>query len=167
MRVLAAEHRMQAGCTGLLMKRFEIMGDHEQVFDRSEPVFRVSPVALVKRSQLTAARKAPEPLLNRCEIDLGCIVRNGFCQSSGLARVGVKGADDIHPIQGVQMIEVDDVVVQKLCAHKKIADNAGIFRDGQPQGIFHAAHRGGTVNIGAHPAQPLGKNPGVFRIAPG
>ena len=78
-------------------------------------------------------------------------------QIGGLFRVGFEGADHIHPVQGVEMIEVNDVVVQELGAQKKVADDAGVVRDGDAHGGVPGAHGGQPVNVSANPAGPLGE----------
>ena len=86
-------------------------------------------------------------------------------QIGGLFRVGFEGAHHIHPVQGVEMIEVNDVVVQELSAQKQVADDAGVIGDGDAHGGVTGAHGGQPVNVGADPAGPLGEQIGIARVA--
>jgi hypothetical protein len=58
--------------------------------------------------------------------------RRGFC------RIGFEGADHIHPVQRVQVVKVDQVIVLELGPMHQIADDAGILGDLDPDGISTA-----------------------------
>ena len=55
--------------------------------------------------------------------------------------------------------------MDKLGAHKQIAYDFGIIGNGQLHGIFNAFDRCRTVNVGAHSAGALGKEPCIVGIA--
>ena len=83
-----------------------------------------------------------------------------------LAIRAVPAAHHVHPVQGVQVVEVDDVVLNELHAVDQVPDQIRVGRDGDVQGILHGAAGGHGVHDGTNAADPLGKGPGVARVAP-
>ena len=74
-------------------------------------------------------------------------------------------ADDVDPVERVQMVEMDHVVLHVLRRHDEIAQQPGVRRRYRADGFLDGANRGDGVNRGAHAADALGKCPGVARIA--
>jgi hypothetical protein len=71
----------------------------------------------------------------------------------------------VHPVQGMQVIEMHDMVVDILAGNHEIADQLGIVGNGIIQGILHGAYRGDAVHQGTDAADTLGEGPGVARVA--
>jgi hypothetical protein len=65
----------------------------------------------------------------------------------------------------VQVIEVHHVVVDVLRPVHQVADELGIARDLDAQGVLDRAHRGKAVHEGADPADALREGPGVAGVA--
>ena len=128
----------------------------------------MSPVGVAERAELPAADEGGQPVLHPLEIvgaRLGP-VRDGLGQVGGRGGVSVEGADDIHPVQGVQVVEVDDVVLYVLDAFQDVAQNARIVRDFHPEGIFDSSHGAECVYSRSDTANALGHGPGFAGIAP-
>ena len=62
------------------------------------------------------------------------------------------------------MVEMDHMILQKLGGRHQVADQFGVFRDLDVQGIFDGAYRCKPMHQGADAADPLGKGPGIPRI---
>ena len=79
--------------------------------------------------------------------------------------IGGQGAGDIHKVQRVQVIEVDQMVMHVLGGHHEVADQRGVFGNLDAYGVVHAAGGGQGVHVGAYAAGTLGEMLGVARIA--
>jgi len=90
---------------------------------------------------------------------------DGGGQFGGLVRIGLQGVGHVHPVEGVQVIEMDEVVMEILGSHDQIAHHAGIGRNGDLDGVIHAAGGGQGVDVRAHAAGTLGEVLGVPGIA--
>ena len=64
-----------------------------------------------------------------------------------------------------KLIEVHDVIVQRMRDQNQVADILRIQRDLQVQRVFHRTHAGHGMHRGAHAAEALGEEPGIARIA--
>jgi hypothetical protein len=84
----------------------------------------------------------------------------------GLFGVGLEGAHHIHPVEGMEMIEMDDVIMEELCPHEKVSDDPCVVRNGHLGGHVHATHRGEGMDVGADAARALGKEPCITGVAP-
>ncbi len=79
--------------------------------------------------------------------------------------IGLQRGDDVHPIESVQVIEVDDVILHHLGEEHDVANDFGVLGDLDAESIFDAAHRGQGVNGGADAADAFAEGPGVARVA--
>jgi hypothetical protein len=80
-------------------------------------------------------------------------------------RIGLGNLQNVDPVERGQLIEVDDVVVQRVRNQNEIADVLGVERHLELQGVFHRAHAGHGMHRGAHAAEALGEEPGIAWIA--
>jgi hypothetical protein len=78
--------------------------------------------------------------------------------------IGLERTDDVDPIQGVQVIEMHEMVMLVLGAVQQVAQNDGIFRNLNFGGTFHCPHRGQTVDVRSDPAGALDEVIRVTRI---
>jgi len=165
-RVLAAEDGVQAGGASLLPERQKIMMDGEEVYLGREFVSRMSPIAVGEDTELPTVDKLLQTCLSGFEIvdpapasgsDLGGEI-------GGLLGVGLERADDIHPVQRVQVVEMNEVVVQELCAQQQVTDDAGIVGDGDPYSGVTGSYRSQPMNIGTNTAGPLREQIGIARV---
>ena len=86
-------------------------------------------------------------------------------QDGGLFWIRFKGTDNVYPVQSVQMIKMNDVIVLELGTHEKVAYDSCIFGDLDAHGIIDCPHRGQSMGVGSDPARALHKMMGIPRIA--
>ena len=112
-RVLAAENGVQLGRLDLVSQGVQIvLGRHQVGFGR-QLVRGVPPIGVGERPELAAVDKGGQFVLDGREVidALPGSVAYRTGQVSGFLRIGLGGADNVNPIQGVQMIEVHHMVV--------------------------------------------------------
>jgi hypothetical protein len=63
------------------------------------------------------------------------------------------------------MVEMHDVIVNRVRQNDHVADVLGVERDFHLQRVLDGAHRGDGMNRRAHAADALGDGPGVARVA--
>ncbi len=143
------------------------MSHTQKVHFRRELVPGMAPVGVGKDAQLAAFDQGLNSFLHRPEITDGVLRPAG--ESSGevrrLLRVSPQGADHVNPIQGVQDIEMDHVVLQVVRAEHQVPDKLGIRRDGDTERVLHGAHGSQRVHGRADPAGAFGEGPGVPRVS--
>jgi len=125
------------------------------------------PIGVGKRTELAAVDEGLQPLLHLLEV-VGAAPRgvgNVVGQGRGLGRVGLQGADHVHPVQGVQVIEMDDVIVLVLRAMHEVANQASILGIFTPTALSTAS-RGQSMNVRSDPAGTLHEMLGIPGIAP-
>jgi hypothetical protein len=89
-------------------------------------------------------------LVIRCSAHGG--IAHIVCELSRFDRIGFQGADDVDPVQRVQVIEVHDVVVLKLRTMQQVAQDARVFWNLNPNRHFDCPHRGQGVDVRSDPA---------------
>ena len=159
MGIFSAENGMHPGGLGLKPQGFDIMGCCHQVGFRRQFVGRMAPVGVGKGSQLAAVDKGLQPVLNIFKIigtapgRIADIVGQGGC----FCRIGLQGADNIHPVQGMQMIEMDDVIMLELGTMEQVSDNTCVFGNFDANRIFDCPHRGQSMCVRSDAAGALHK----------
>ena len=168
MRVLAAQDGLDLDDVALPVQRFQVVGRRQQVDLGGQLVGCVAPVGVGEQGKLAAVHDGLEAILDILEIAGGGVApgRDALLDAGGFGRVGVEGGGDVHPVQGVQVVEVHDVVVHVLLGDHQVAQDVGVGRDGDVQRVFHGPDRGESVHGRAHAAGPLGERPGLTRVAP-
>jgi hypothetical protein len=66
----------------------------------------------------------------------------------------------------MEMIEMDDVILNKLDSVDQVADDPGVVRDLDSEGVFNCSHGAGGMNRRSDPSYPLGEQPSVPGIPP-
>jgi len=66
----------------------------------------------------------------------------------------------------MQMIEVNNVVVLKLCAMQQVSDKSCIFRYLYANGVFDCPHRGQSMCVRSDPARTLNKMVSISWVPP-
>ena len=167
MRILAAENGMQSGDVTLPRQRIEIMRKRHEIRLRRQLVGWVPPIAVGEDPQLPGFDECLQPRLIVGEIaGRGpWIAGNALRQRRRLGRIGFQCGDHVHPIERVQVIEVNDMIVHVLCRDHEIADELRVVRNVDFQRVLDRPHRGETVHERTHAADALGKGPGIARIA--
>jgi len=162
-RVLGAENGVEAGCPGLDAQGLHIVSRSHEVGLRRKFVRGMPPVGIGKRPQLAAFHKGSQPLLDGFEIDgashLGVAHIIGE-RGRGLG-ISLQGAHHVHPVQGVQMIKVDEMIVLELGAVEEIADDSGVVGNFYLDRIFDCPHRGQGMGQRSDPAGALDKMMGI------
>ena len=169
-RVLGAEHGHGAGGLDLQVQGFQVVGRGDEVdFGRQVVgVVAAEEVGVGEDAELAGVHQALDLVLHGLEVfGLGLAGGDGVGDGGGLLRVRGQGCGHVDPVQGVQVVEVHDVVMQELRGQDEVADEARVV--GQvlvhADGVVHAAGRGQGVGVGAHAAGTLGEVLGVARVA--
>ena len=125
-RILAAEDRVDLDDLLLPFERVEVVRDGDQVDFRRQLVGRVTPVAVGEDAQ-TAGGEGLDLVLHLGEIRGRVLVplREGLRQLGGLLGVGLERVDDVDPVERVQVVEVDHVILHVLRGHHDVADELG------------------------------------------
>ena len=166
-RILAAQHRMDTDEILLKGERFQVVGYRHEIHFGRQRVGGVPPIAAGEEAQLAAVDHAFDALLHAAEVRRAGFfgIRNRLRQLRGLRRIGLQRRGDIDPVQSMQMIEVDDVVLHHLRARDEVAHDAGVFGNVDLQSILDGANAGDGVDHGADAADALRPDPGLARIA--
>ena len=128
----------------------------------------MAPVGIGERPELTAVYKSLDTLLNIFKVvgtAPGCIA-DIVGKLGGFGRIGRQGTDDIDPVKGVQVIEMNDMVMLKLSAMEQVSDQARIFGNLYANRIFDCPHRGQSMGVRSDPAGALDEMMRVSRIPP-
>jgi hypothetical protein len=167
MRVLAAEHRVNLDEFTLKPQRLNIMGHGHEVGFRGQTIGGVSPIAAGEKAQLFAVHQRSHAILNRLEIRLARFwpSRDGLRQLRRLNRVGLQRQRDVNPIESMQVIEVNDVILNQLSARNDVADKPGSIGDLDSQRAFDGANGRQGMHHGADAADTLRPDPCFPRIA--
>ncbi len=151
----------------LVFQRLNVVGKRQQIHFRRQLHRRMSPVAVRENSQLSAARHRIHAIL--CGFQFVARIarprRKALGQLRSRRRIGLRNLQHIHPIQRRQLIEMDDVIVQRVRNQNQIADVLRVQRNLQLQRVFHRSNAGHRVNRSADSAKALGKEPCIPRIA--
>ena len=84
---------------------------------------------------------------------------------SGFLGIGRKRADNIHPVQCMQMIKMNNMIMLELGAHKKVTDDSGILGNFNPHRIIDCPHRGQSMCVRSDAAGALHKMVGIPGIS--
>ena len=168
MRILAAENGVDLDDFLLPLEGFQIVRHRHQVRFRRKFVGRMTPIGVLENTQLAGfdellQRSGDVGEITRCR---GRPVRRDLLrQRRRGGRIGLERRHHIHPVQRVQMVEVNHMVLDILRQLHDVADDLRVLGDGDAQGVFHRAHRSERVNGGAHAADAFAECPGIARIA--
>ena len=141
MRVLAAEHRVHLDELTLPIERLEIVRDRHQVGFCGQAVRRMAPVRVGKRPELAAVDEAFDAIADASEV-LRARERpigDRLGKRRRLRRVCRQRRHDIDPVERVQVIEVDDVVLHALRADDQIAQQPRVGRRCRPDRVLDCA----------------------------
>ena len=87
-------------------------------------------VGVGERAELPAFHKGFQLRLHRLEAVRRRGARgNGGTDFGGLDRIGLKRAGHVHEVEGVQMVEMHDMVVQILHPEHEVPDVGGVLGD--------------------------------------
>ena len=168
MRVFGAENGHALGHFHLGAQGLQIVGGaHEVGFGvHVVPFMSAQEVGVGEGAELPACHKGLQFGLHGGEFFSGRLAgRNGVRQLGGLGRIGLKGAGHVYKVQGVEMVEVHQMVVHELVGQHHVAYIGRVGRNGLVDGVFKAACGCQSVSIGADAAGALGKMLGIARVA--
>ena len=167
MRALGTEDGNGLNRLALVLQGLDVVRKRQQVNLGTQLHRRVSPVAVGEDAELSAGGNRLDLVLRRLERLPGVTrpVGQAFGQGRGLLRVGRGNLQDVHIVQGGQVIEVHNVVVQPVVNQNEIAYVLRVQRNLKLQCIFHRTDASNSVHRGAHAAEALGKQPGFPRVA--
>jgi hypothetical protein len=117
---------------------------------------------------LSTVHKGLDPLLDLSEISGSTLGTIAYAIRKGcsLLWVGFQGIYHIHPVQGMEMIKVDNVVMLKLGTMKQVSKNTCIVGYFDAYGIFNCPHRGQVMGVSSDPAGSLNKKWGISWVTP-
>ncbi len=126
----------------------------------------MAPIAIGEDAELAALDKGLDAVAHAGKIGRARQrpVRNRLGERGGLGRICIERAHDVDPVERVEMIEMDHVVLHGLRRHDEIAQQPGVGRRRRADGVLYCANRGDGVDGGAHAADPLRESPGVPRV---
>ncbi|MPM14565.1 hypothetical protein SDC9_60929 [bioreactor metagenome] len=168
MRVLAAEDGVDLDDLLLQIKRLEVMGRRHQIRLGRQQIGRVVPIAVLEKPELPAFDELLQTVLHVAEVAGGGqrVARaHRLLQLGSGLRIGAERIHRVHPIERMQVIEMDDMVVDLQRELHHVADRVRVVRDLDAKRILDRADRGQRVGAGADAADPLGEGPGVARVA--
>jgi len=166
--ILAAEDGVNLDDFLLPLEGFEVVGNGHQVSFGRKLVGGMPPVGIVEEAKLAGVHILFEGGGDVAEVAGAGFFRAGgnFLRESGGGHgIGLQRGDDVHPVESVQVIEVDDVILHHLGEEHDIANDFGVFGNLDAEGIFDAAHGGERVDGGADAADAFAESPGVAGIA--
>ena len=166
MRVLAAENRVDLDDFLLPFQGVEVVSDGDQVDLRRQLVGWMAPVAVGEDAEAAGGEG----------LDLGLHVREvggrvlvplrvRLRQFRGFFWIGLESIDDVDPVERMQVIEVDHVVLHILRGHHDVANDFSGGRDNDAQRVFDGAYAGERMYGGANAAHALSDGPGIAGIA--
>jgi hypothetical protein len=163
MGILAAENGMHPGSSGLQAQRFNVMRTRHKIGFRRQFIGRVAPIGICKGTQLAAVYESLKPLLNFFKVAGAAPggIADVIGQGRRFLRVGLQCADNVHPVKGVQMVKMDDMVMLELGTHQKVAYDSRVFGNFDANGIIDCPHRGQSVGVGSDPTGALNKMMGI------
>src|SRR5208337_1075989 len=97
------------------------------------------PVTVGEDSELAASDEAFELVLDRLELKAIVVGPGGkaFGKGGCLRGVRLQGRDNVYPVQGREVVELNDVVVERVGDHDQVADVLGVGRNLQADSILH------------------------------
>jgi hypothetical protein len=143
------------------------MGHGHQVGLGRQLVGRVAPVTIGEDAELAGLDEGLDAFLDIGEVAGGGLgpTADGLGQCRGGLGVGAQAADHVYPVQGMQVVEVHDMVMHILGTDHQVADEVGIGGDLVLEGVLYRADRGETMNQSADATDALREGPGVPGIA--
>src|SRR6202049_842062 len=86
-------------------------------------------------------------------------------QRRGRRWIGLQRRYHIYPVERVQMIEMNHMVLDILRQLHDVANDLRIFWNGNPESVLHSPNRRQRMHGGAHAADALAKRPCIAGIA--
>gem|GEM_PF-7086711 len=167
--VLATEDRVDFDDFLLPAQRLQVMRHRHEVRLGRQLVRRVPPVGVLEDAQLPGLHEALEGGRHVGEIarrSVGPLGGNLLRQLGGGFRIRLERGNHVHPVQRVEVVKVNHVVLHVLGELHHVADDLRVRWHGDPQGVLHGTHRSQGVDRGAHATDALAERPGVPGVAP-
>ena len=188
MRVLAAEDDLRRDKIAVLVEHLEVMCDrHEMNLRRQQLVIRMIPPVGREDAELAALDDGLDLVLDLREVlrrssRESVVVRfrhqGARCAERQLVsiercdlqvgrrdRVSGERLDRADPVECMQVVEVDDVVLYRQRRSHDVADVVGVLRDLDAESILYGAQGAQSVCARADAADALDVRPGIARVA--
>ena len=167
-RRLAAEDGDDLVRLALVVECLQVVRHGQQVHFGRELHRRVPPIAVREDAKLALGDKARQPVLHGLELRRAVPgpVRQAGGERSGLGRIALEGREHVDPVERRQLVEVHDMVVQRVRGDDQIADVLRVARNLELQRVLDCPHRGDRVHRGTDAAEALGEQPRVTGVAP-
>ena len=143
------------------------MGHRHEVGFGGQLVGGIAPVTVHEGAELAGLHEALEPILDIAEIAWRGQGPGGDGLGQVGGRLGVRpqGRDHVHPVQGMQMIEVHQVIMGLEGQLHEVADGVGVLGDLDTEGVLYRPHAGEGMGAGADATDALGEGPGITWVA--
>ena len=151
----------------LELQRFQVVRDGHQVRFGRQTIGGMPPISGAKETELLARDQCADAVLYTLEVLLtrNRPIGNRLRQLRCLCRVRFQCGDDVHPVQGVKMIEMDDVILDRLRRGDDVAHQARVVRNFDAQRVLDRVDRSQRVNHSTNSADALRPDPGFARVA--
>ena len=187
MGILAAEDNVRYNKIFLLIEHLEVVRDcHEVHLGRQHPVVRMIPPLRRENAELSALHDLLDLRLDRrivLWIGDGYIVRIGLgietrrsaereavgaehriLERSRCRRIGFQRLERTDPVERMQMIEMDDVVLMSEARRDDVADVMRVLWDRDAERILDGAQAAERMGGCAHAADTLNICPRIARV---
>ena len=168
MRVLAAQNGMNAHDFTLEVEHFKVVRDRKQIHGRRKLHGGMAPIALIENRELSRFNELLHAVLHIAEVTDSCermVRRNLLLNRRRFAGIGIERADNVHPVERGELIEVNDMVLNVERGIQDVADQIGVLRDLDADCILNGANGGKRVNTRTDAADAFNERPGVAGIA--
>ena len=156
---LPAQERLQLHDPTLPVERFQVVGHHHQGGLRRRCRVSLAGSVIDERPRPAGLDGPGEPVPGVAEVgDVRSrpgAERAGQCRGHG--RIGGQRRHRIDPVEGLLLVEMDDVVQDELGAHEQVPDQPGVARDRHPEGVLDGPDRCHRVDARAGAADALGE----------
>ena len=167
-RILSTKDGVNLDHFLLPLQRFQIVRHRHQVRFGRQLIGWMTPVGILENSELSGIHKLLDGVL-----DIGKVSgrrcwparRHLLREASRGSRIGFERRHNVHPVQRMQVIKVNHMILDILRQRHDVADDLRVFRNGDADGILYRPHRGQRVHRSTHAADALAECPSVAGIA--
>ena len=149
------------------LEHFKVVRNRKKVHGRRQLHGRMAPVAVLEDGELARGHELLQAVLDVAEVAGRCQMMmraDLLLDFRRLARIGGEGAHDVDPVKGVQLVEVHQVVLHVERRIHQVADDVGVLRDLDADGVFDRTDGRESVNAGADAADAFDERPGVAGV---
>lgn len=162
-RVLAAQNGVDLDHVPLPDQGLEVMRHAQQIHFRRQLVGRMAPVAVREDGILPVGDGVLQLFLHSGEIRGGGQgpVGKGFGDGGGFRGVRLQGGHHVHPVHGLELVKMDDVVLDAQGPADQVAHEAGLDGHRVLERVFHRGQGRDGVRARADAADAFHESPDV------